>query len=196
MFILGFLYAKIVDNIKKYIKDKKVLTDGINQFVEVFNNIKKGHAVFVSRVNQTVMIDTKLKDSVVNLVYLMDKRIVCIFKESKCIYTSEILTSDFNNEIITKIHEQYGKEIEDVVEILGVTISREELENKLKDFEKFNPNLDLTALNKKDFSDVEKIIEENEERFDVDSILDKIGRVGMEKITQEELEFLKSQSKK
>jgi hypothetical protein len=30
-----------------------------------------------------------------------------------------------------------------------VTISREELENKLKDFEKFNPNMDLTTLNKK-----------------------------------------------
>lgn len=196
MFILGFLFGKIVESVKEHIKAKKILTDGINQFTEIFNNLKKGHAVFISRVNQTVMIDTKLKDSVVNIVYLMDKRIVCIFKESKCIYTSEILTSDFNNEIITKIHEQYGKEIEDVVEILGVTISREELENKLKDFEKFNPNMDLTTLNKKDFSEVEKIIEENEERFDVDSILDKIGRVGMEKITQEELEFLKNQSKK
>jgi len=197
MFILGFLFGKIVESVKEHIKAKKILTDGINQFTEIFNNIKKGHAVFVSRVNQTVMIDTKLKEhNIVNLVYLMDKRIVCIFKENKCIYTSEILNSDFNNEIIIKIHEQYGKEIDDVVEILGVTISREELENKLKDFEKFNPNMDLTTLNKKEFSEVEKIIEENEERFDVDSILDKIGRVGMEKITQEELEFLKNQSKK
>ena len=41
-----------------------------------------------------------------------------------------------------------------------------------------------------------KIIEENNEKFDIDSILDKINKVGMEKITKEELDFLKEQSKK
>jgi hypothetical protein len=143
------------------------------------------------------MIDTKLKDyNVVNIVYLMDKRIVCIFKENKCIYTSETIDNGLRDNIIANIHNQYGNQIEDVVEVLGVTISREELESKLKEFEESNPNIDMTVFNKKELSDVEQIIEENKDRFDVDSILDKINRVGIEKITKEELNFLKEQSKK
>ena len=198
MFILGFLYAKLVESVKQKLKKKRLLTDGFNQFKEILENIKKGHAVFVSRVNQTIMIDTKLKKyDIVNIVYLMDKRIVCIFKENKCIYTSDIIDNELNDNIISNIHEQYGKEIDDVVEVLGVTISREELETKIKDFESMNKNInfDLSPF-KKESSDIEKIIEENEERFEVDSILDKINKLGMEKITKEELEFLKTQSKK
>ena len=197
MFILGFLYAKIVDNIKIHFKNKKLLKNMAKQFEEILVNIQKGHAVFISRVNHTVMLDTKLKDyNVVNLVYLMDKRIVCIFKENKCIYTSETIENGLRDSIIANIHDLYGKEIEDVVEVLGVTISREELKSKLKDFEDSNPNLDMTMFNKKELSDIDMIIEENEDRFDVDSILDKISKVGMEKITKEELDFLKEQSKK
>ena len=197
MFILGFLYAKIVDNIKVHFKNKKLLKNMAKQFEEILVNIQKGHAVFISRVNHTVMLDTKLKDyNVVNLVYLMDKRIVCIFKENKCIYTSETIENGLRDNIIANIHDFYGKEIEDVVEVLGVTISREELKSKLKDFEDSNPNLDMTMFNKKELSDIDMIIEENEDRFDVDSILDKISKVGMEKITKEELDFLKEQSKK
>ena len=127
----------------------------------------------------------------------MDKRIVCIFKENKCIYTSDIIDSELNDTIISNIHEQYGKEIDDVVEVLGVTISRDELETKIKDFEDNNKNISFDLNNfKKESTDIEKIIEENEERFEVDSILDKINKLGMEKITKEELEFLKTQSKR
>jgi hypothetical protein len=97
MFILGFLYAKIVDKIKEHFKDQKLLKDMILQFEEILSNIKKGQAVFVSRVNHTVMLDTKLKDyNIVNVVYLMDKSIVCIFKENKCIYTSETIDKKLN----------------------------------------------------------------------------------------------------
>ena len=197
MFILGFLYGKIVDKIKEHFKDKKLLKDMIIQFEEILSNIKKGQAVFVSRVNHTVMLDTKLKDyNIVNVVYLMDKSIVCIFKENKCIYTSETIDKKLNENIISNIHEQYGKQIDDVVEVLGVTISREELESKLKDFENINPESELNNLMKKETSEIERIVEENEDRFDVDSILDKISKHGMEKITQEELDFLKNQSNK
>ena len=169
----------------------------ILQFEEILSNIKKGQAVFVSRVNHTVMLDTKLKDyNIVNVVYLMDKSIICIFKENKCIYTSETIDKTLNENIINNIHEQYGKQIDDVVEVLGVTISREELESKLKDFENINPESELNNLMKKETTEIERIVEENEERFDVDSILDKISKHGMEKITQEELDFLKNQSNK
>jgi hypothetical protein len=198
MFILGFLYAKFTEKIKKNIRNKKIIEDILIQFKEILENIKKNQAVFISRVNQTVMIDTRLKQhDIVNIVYLMDKKVVCIFKENKCIYTSDTIDNNLRDNIIENIHEKYGTQIDDVVEVLGVTISREELESKLKDFENANPKLDMTIFNNdKEISDVEKIIEDNNEKFDIDSILDKINKVGMEKITKEELNFLKEQSKK
>lgn len=198
MFLLGFLYAKLVDSTKEKLRKKRILADGLSQFKEILENIKIGQAVFVSRVNQTIMIDTRLKKyDVVNIVYLMDRRIVCIFKDNKCIYTSDMIDQELNDAIISNIHERHGKEIDDVVEVLGVTISKEELESKIKEFEENGKKagFDLDGL-KKERTDIEKIIEENEERFEVDSILDKISRLGMEKITKEELEFLKTQSKR
>ena len=198
MFILGFIYAKFTERIKKNIRNKKIIEDILVQFKEILENLKKNQAVFISRVNQTIMIDTRLKQhDVVNIVYLMDKKVVCIFKENKCIYTSDEIDNNLRDNIIDNIHEKYGNQIDDVVEVLGVTISREELESKLKDFENANPKLDMTIFNNdKEISDVEKIIEENNEKFDIDSILDKINKVGLEKITKEELDFLKEQSKK
>jgi hypothetical protein len=127
----------------------------------------------------------------------MHKSNVSNFKENKCIYTSETIDKKLNENIISNIHEQYGKQIDDVVEVLGVTISREELESKLKDFESVNPEAELNNLMmKKETTEIERIVEENEDRFDVDSILDKISKHGMSKITQEELDFLKNQSNK
>ena len=81
MFILGLLWGMVIGiisyyyyfKIKKKFIDKKILNDISLKFKEVLKNIKKGRAVFVSRVNQTVIVDTKLSTlDVVNIVYLMD----------------------------------------------------------------------------------------------------------------------------
>jgi len=197
MFILGFLYAKASESIKEYFKGKKLLKDMASQFEEILDNIKKGHAVFVSRINHTVMIDTKLKDyKAVNLVYQMDKSVIYVFKENRCIYTSEKIDKKLSESLIESIRVKYGKQIDDVVEVMGVTISREELESKMKDFEKMHPEIEMKEMDKNESTDMEKIIKENEKRFDVDSILDKISRVGISNITKEELDFLKRQSNK
>ena len=39
MFILGFLYAKLVESVKQKLKNKRLLTDGFNQFKEILENI-------------------------------------------------------------------------------------------------------------------------------------------------------------
>jgi hypothetical protein len=197
MFLLGFIFGKVIEEIKKKLKNKSIIKKCIKQFNELYDKLEKSELIFNSRVNNTVMLDTHLLDyEFVNIIYLMDKEIVCIFKDNQCIYTSDILDIEFNKKLLDKIHENYGNEINDVVDILGVTISKEELNNKLKDFENFNPNLDLTMLNKKEISEVEKIVEENEEKFELDSILDKINEIGIEKISKEELDFLNNQSSK
>ncbi len=44
-------------------------------------------------------------------------------------------------------------------------------------------------------SEIDKIIENNEKLLSVDDILDKIGKVGYNNLTQQEKEFLKKNSK-
>jgi hypothetical protein len=39
-------------------------------------------------------------------------------------------------------------------------------------------------------SDIDRIIEENEYKFDIDSILDRISEVGIENLSPEEKKFL------
>jgi len=132
-FIIGFLFSKAIDAIKKRHRERKIAKHTSVQFKEILSNLKKNRTVFISRVNQTVMIDTKLKDySTVSLVYLMDKKIVCIFKEEKCVYSSDTIDKELGDAIIKKIHEKYGKEINDVIEVLGVTISRKDNSRKRK----------------------------------------------------------------
>lgn len=203
LFAAGVLFATAIRKIGEATKKSSLKRDKLKQFKEVLSNIRSGKSVFVSRLNQTVMLDTKVSDyGLVNIIYLMDKKVVCIFKDSKCLHTTEEMkemTESLENAIIG----HYGSQINDVVQVLGVTISREELESQMKKFEEEIGKSNIRELkdlnlNIKDeeSSDIQKIIEENDTKFDVDAILDKINRVGMKRISKEELEFLKRQSEK
>ena len=192
------MFSKKLDMLKKHMDNKRMLEDHVRKFVNLHNNLENSKLVFRSRVNQTVILETNLVDiGLVSIVYLMDKEIVCIYKENKCCYTSENINKEYNEKIMNKIHEKYGNEINDVVDVLGVIISKSELEKNLKEFEKKYPNMDLSLLNNKsEMSDIEKIIEDNDKKLDIDTILDKINKVGIENLTKEELHFLKNESKK
>lgn len=197
MFILGFIFSKQMDLLKSYLENKKNLKEHNKVFIELYDNIINSKLSFDNRVNQNVSLQTNLKDfGKVSIIYLMDREMVCIFKDDKCIYTSDIINKDLNIKIMDKIHEKFGQDINDVVDMLGVIISKKELERNIKEFEKKYPKIDMSLFNKtqNQISEIEMIIEDNKSKFDVDTILDKISRVGMEKLTKEELEFLKSQS--
>jgi hypothetical protein len=61
------------------------------------------------------------------------------------------------------------------------------------DFEKtFNLNFEdmKNKMNMSSGSDIDRIIEENEYKFDIDSILDRISEVGIENLSPEEKKFL------
>jgi hypothetical protein len=94
------------------------------------------------------------------------------------------------NEITKAIELKHNKDINDVVEILGFVFSRE-------DFEKsFNVNIkEIKNGVKKEESDIEKILKKNKKRFDIDEILDKISKVGIENLTEEEKQFLNNYNK-
>ena len=74
-FIAGILFFIFIDKIAKYLKSKKIIDDSVNQFNEIIKNLKSGTTNFVSRVNDTIFIDTNLKDwKDVNIIYLLKMR--------------------------------------------------------------------------------------------------------------------------
>lgn len=206
MFILGLLWGIVIGlisyhyyfKIKRDLLDKKILNDISLNFKEVLKNIKRGRAVFVSRVNQTVIVDTKLSAlDIVNVVYLMDKGVLCIFKDNQCLYTTESIDTDLTSELLMEINEKFSNQINDVVNIMGMTISKEEFQLKMEEMKKWNMN-NPNAINDMDIeqkSDIDEIKNENENKFDTDEILDKINKFGIESLSNEELNYLNNQSK-
>ena len=170
--IWGFVLFYIAYKFSEWKSAKKIAADISSHFKEVLSNLKMNQAVFVSRVNQTVIVDTRLaKLDVVNIVYLMDKQIVCIFKDNNCMYTTESLDGNLKSELLIEINNKFNKEINDVVDIMGMTISREEFQQKLEDIQKFsmkNINLDSLVEN-----EVDQIVLDNEIKFDVHMSCDR-----------------------
>ena len=193
--IWGFVLFYLAYRYSNWKSDKKIASEISSKFKEVLSNLKGNKAVFVSRVNQTVIVDTRLtKLDVVNIVYLMDKQIVCIFKDNNCMYTTEHLDTNLKSEILSEINNKFDKEINDVIDVMGMTISREEFQQKLEDIQKFTmKNINLDSLVGE--NEVDQIVQDNEIKFDVDSILDKISKDGIESISKEEKEFLDNLNK-
>jgi hypothetical protein len=193
--IWGFVLFYLAYRYSNWRSDKKIANEISSQFEEVLSNLKMNQAVFVSRVNQTVIVDTRLsKLNIVNIVYLMDKQIVCIFKDNNCMYTTDQLnTNNLKSEILTEINTKFDKEINDVIDVMGMTISREDFQKKLEEIQKFTKN-NSNSLNIEK-SEVDQILQENEIKYDVDVILDKISKDGIDSISIEEKEFLDNLNK-
>jgi hypothetical protein len=201
-FILGIIWGFVMYHISLSIKEKnrnkKIIKEINSKFKEVLINIKNKKTVFVSRVNHTVMFDTRIQNlDVVNIVYLMDKQIVCIFKDNNCIYTSDSLDNNIKSDLLIEINKEFSVQINDVVNIMGMTISKEEFNKRMQDIQdvlKQNPNsINIDLDLQKDT--INEIVEENDKKFDVDTILDKISRHGINSITKEEKEFLDNLNK-
>jgi hypothetical protein len=85
-------------------------------------------------------------------------------------------------------------EINDVIEIMGMIFSRVDFEKTFNvNFEEMKNKMNLSQESSS--SDIDKIIEDNEFKFDVDSILDKISKFGIENLSPEEKNFLDNLNK-
>lgn len=200
-FILGIIWGLLsyhfINKLLKWKESKKVIDNISSQFKEVLSNLKKDEVVFVSRINHTVVIDTRIsKLDVINIVYLMDKEIICIFKDNNCISTTENIDSSLKNEIVLEINKKFNDQINDVVQLMGLIISKEEFQTRLKEIQdiiKNNPesmNIDIDEE-----SNINEILNNNNIKFDVDQILDKISKHGIKSITPEEKSFLDNLNK-
>jgi hypothetical protein len=111
--------------------------------------------------------------------------------------TSDLVFEDLINEIVDSINKVHYHRIVDVVEILGLVFYREEFERSfgisVQELKKRTDSL-MKSMND-DQSDIEKIVNKNNRKLDIDDILDKINKVGIENLTEEEKQFLNNYNK-
>ncbi len=194
IFFMGILIGGFTTKLLSKYSDKlqrEKLIDNINsQYKQILRSVSKGEAKFKNRVNNTVFISSNLKEhGDVDVIYMMDNKDIAIFKNNKCIYTSESVNSEVVKDITVTIDNRYQNQINDVVDILGFKFYREEFEKSFKGEIK---SLDMTKL---DLSDIDKIKNENDSKFTINDVLDKISKSGMDSLTFEERIFLDEYSK-
>jgi hypothetical protein len=192
-FVIGVLagakvYKIMIENeIKK--ENEQLINNINNQFKQVLNNISSGTSKFKSRVNTTVHIESTLTDhGNIDIIYLLDKNDIAIFQGTKCLYTSDKVEKSVVQNITHTIDVLYKKEISEVVNFLGLTLSKQEFERQFK--LDVNEIQNMFKTENKDISEINKIIDDNKTKFDVDEILDKISKFGINALTPDERNFL------
>ena len=191
----GVKLSELIYKMRLKKEEGDILKDRTKQFNEILTKVSTGKSRFKTRVNQTSYISVKLTDhGKVNVVYLMDKKDVAIFKEDKCLYTSDLIDDNLISDIITSIENRHGWRIADVVNVLGFVFYREDFEKSFgMRFEDISSSLGMKPQSE---SEIDNIVNKNETKFDIDEVLDKIGKLGIEMLSKEEREFLDNYSKK
>jgi hypothetical protein len=190
-----FIHKKILKYTQKLESEKQKL-ESENVFKEVLMNISNGVSSFRSRYMQTAYITTKIGNEEVDVMYLIDKNDIAILKDDKIIHTTDLINVEIKNSIIENINKTYSKYINDVVSIFGIIMSKIDFERSFNmSFDDFE-NMNKRFLNRdSEESDIDKIINVNRNRFDINEILDKINLSGIGSLSKEEKEYLKEYSK-
>jgi hypothetical protein len=189
---IGFMIGFNIKNLLIIYDNKRKVKKLNDKFLKILNEFKSGRSKFRTRFSNTIYISINLEEhGKVDVVYMIDKEDIAIFKESDCILTTHEVDKSIVTSIINKIKEIHDKDINDIVNVFGLIMNRKEFENltkiKIEDFGKIKYNNEL--------SDIDKIIKSNEVKFNIDDILDKISSIGIESLTKDEKEFLEKYSK-
>jgi hypothetical protein len=197
--VLGVLLKDWSNKLSQKISESKLILDKNKQFKQILEKINSKRSRFKTRINNTVYIGVKLEDyGRVDVVYFLDKKRdqLNIFKGEKLILTSDSVSEDILNEIMISINRVHYYKIIDVVEILGLVFYRPDFEKNFNvNFEEIKERAMRLSKDMGDLSDIDKIYKKNKVMFDIDEILDKINKVGIENLTNEEKEFLNNFNK-
>jgi hypothetical protein len=193
-FCFGYIFSGLIRKVMDKISDEEVTKKVNLVYSKLLENIYGNKTIFTSRINNTVSLETLIDgEGKVNVMYMMDKKDIVLFKNDKCIYTSDSVTADLLDEIITAIDVYHKDKIVDTVNMMGLIFSREEFERKF--------NMKVEDLKKGMYApmevyDIDKMISDSEIDFDIDYILDRISEVGIENLTPDEKEFLDNYNSK
>jgi hypothetical protein len=196
-FFLGMYLNSIIEKRKLEKSEKERVNNIQSKFEEILKNLSLGNSRFKTRLNSTTYISSNLKDhGSVDIVYIMNKEDIAIFKGNDCIYLSNGVDREIIDQIIYLIEKRYNKEINNIVNFFGIIFNKPELERsiglKWEDFEKSMNRIYEMSKNE---SFINNDAFNNEVNFDIDDILDKISRFGINSLTNEERNFLDDYSR-
>ena len=193
-FWIGILYSKWSNKLSEKIAHKKLIIDRNKQFKQILEKVNTKRSRFKNRINNTVFIGVKLEDfGKIDVVLFLDKNDVSIFKNEKFIMTSDFVEKELLNEVIESICRVHFHRIEDVVQVLGLTFSRQDFEKSFGiSVEELKRRTEGMMRSMNEDSDIDKIIKKNSKKLDINDILDRINEVGIDNLTVEEKEFLKN----
>lgn len=156
---------------------KKLKDDYNTTYLEVLEIIGSNSLKFMNRYNSNVTFRANLKKhGKVEIIFLMDKKDLTIFKNGECIYSSFYTDKKIVTDICSKLETSFSRELTDCVQVMGNIIDR-------RTITKLNPNIEFPPA----FPVVEQ------PQLTMDDILDKINEVGIDNLTPDEKEFLKNQ---
>ena len=199
IFFSGAYFATLLGKLILKKEKEKKLSNVKSVFNEVLENLKSGNSKFKNRFGSVAYISTHLKkEGQVDIVYMLHKNSISLFKGEKCIYNSDDIKKQTVTKIINELEDNHGEDIHNVVNFLGVIYSKPDIEKMLgvkwEDFQStLNKNLSMSRGDSNIIIDNDSF--SNEFQFDIDDILDKIGRFGINSLTIEERKYLDDYSR-
>jgi hypothetical protein len=186
-FCLGILFTTLYNKIIYKRESSKLLKERNSFFSKVLDKIYSNEVQFKDRINNSVTLTTSIEETgFIDIVYLMDNRQdIAIFRNGKCIYTTDGISEDIVDELITTINIYFKSEINDVISVLGMVFYKPTFESK------FGIKLsDLKAMYNFDEEFDNKNKQRSVKSYNIDEILDKISAQGIQSLTLEEKRFL------
>lgn len=151
-------------------------------FLDLYNNTAL--IKFIKRINNYAYFEFRNWE----VIFIIDRQEIQIFEKECCLATSSIFKNDkLINDLINHIKTFWGVDIENVIKVNDIIVSKNFIEEQVREQRKMISNM----------FNIPFVIDEKEKEieFTVDSILDKINLVGYNGLTKEEQEFLKNASK-
>lgn len=193
LLVIGFLIGFNIRILISFYENRRKIESLDKNFLNILNELESGRSRFKKRLNNNIYIAIFLEEyGYVDILYTLDNDRIALFKEDSCILTSTGIDKEIIKNISNFIVSNYKNDIDDVINLSGVIISSSEFERitgyKFKDLNK-------AQILKEELSDIDRILNINNSKFDLDEILDKISKSGIKSLTDEERIFLENQSK-
>lgn len=170
---------------------------------DIIDNIDDKNTRFVNRINNTIFIETSIKNyGNISIAYIIDNNDIFLYKGKELLLGSESILKQYKELIAFKINTIYEKDINDVIDILGVIMSKKDFETKIKTLSPLSKNRDFGIIDidmgyKMMNIDENPNIDSNENiDLNIDSILDRINLIGYDNLTEIEKEYLNNIKKK
>lgn len=188
MFILGVFVASIsilsIYSIIYFIRNWTINRKYNKIYTEIFELIGSKSFKFISRIGDTVSFKLFTKTlGNVELFYFLNKKEVCIFKNNNCLYTIVYADKKIIANICDKIDNDFESEINDCLVILGIAYDKKSL---------VKLGVDISGVN----SDIVQNEKSSKITYTIDDILDRINKVGIDNLNEDEKKFLSNYNKK